>query len=131
MQCFGLKHCMNAMMTHGVKGSIVANTSCMGSCPRNSAAGAGIYAAAKAAADMIVKYAAIEGAEAGLASSALQASSLLAMFWPMSDFADQLRDLVWPELLTEPLLSHWPRSLCKRIAHGTSCHVLLASLLSG
>eukprot|EP00752_Nemacystus_decipiens_P011779 g10451.t1 len=65
--CF--KYQMPAMAsTAGGKGSIIVNTSAMG--VRTSAlpvaAGAGMYAASKAAAEMLMKYAAIEGAASGV-----------------------------------------------------------------
>ena len=58
---YGLKHVMKSMKEKS-GGSIVVNTSCMGSMARNNFAGMSMYSASKAAADMAVKYAAVEGA---------------------------------------------------------------------
>jgi len=62
---WGLKHVLPAMKDSPGKGSVIVNTSCMGSVARVAFAGSSMYSAAKAAADMLVKYAAIEAAEDG------------------------------------------------------------------
>ncbi|CAM9680140.1 unnamed protein product [Choristocarpus tenellus] len=58
---FGLKYQIPAIGKRG-KGSIVVNTSIMGSKVTTAFSGASMYAASKSAADTIVKYGAIEGA---------------------------------------------------------------------
>lgn len=57
---WALKYLLPAMKDNVNGGSIVVNTSCMGSVARVNLAGSGLYSASKAAADMLVKYAAIE-----------------------------------------------------------------------
>lgn len=49
-----------AIAKSGDKGSIIVNSSAMGQRPSTLAAPLGVYAASKAGADMLVKYAAIE-----------------------------------------------------------------------
>ncbi|CAM9403774.1 unnamed protein product [Ectocarpus fasciculatus] len=64
-----LKYQIPAMKdTAGGKGSIIVNTSVTGLRPSalQGLAGAGMYSASKAAAEMIMKYAAIEGAASGV-----------------------------------------------------------------
>jgi NAD(P)-dependent dehydrogenase (short-subunit alcohol dehydrogenase family) len=63
---FGLKHSMQAMRQSGSGGSIVVTSSGMSSTAKSSTAGVGLYSASKAAADMLVRYAAIEGAPHGM-----------------------------------------------------------------
>lgn len=57
---------MSAMSDLGVRGAIVVNSSAMSHIPKSGFEGVGLYAATKAAADMIVRYAAIEGSQAGV-----------------------------------------------------------------
>lgn len=63
---YGVKYAMAAMTASGTKGSIVVNSSAMSHISKSGFEGAALYAATKAAADMIVRYAAIEGASAGV-----------------------------------------------------------------
>ncbi|KAG5180397.1 short-chain dehydrogenase/reductase SDR [Tribonema minus] len=62
---FGLKHVLPAIERSGGGGSVVVNSSCMGlRAPANPTfTGAGLYAGSKAAADMIMRYAAIEASK--------------------------------------------------------------------
>merc|ERR1719343_854434 len=81
---FAFKYLMPAMKESPTKDtSIVVNTSCMGSVARASFAGAGIYAASKAAADMLVKYAAIEGAEQSTRVNAVAPGIMHTNIMPM------------------------------------------------
>ena len=68
---WALKYLMPAMKESSGKGSIIVTTSCMGENARNDFAGSGLYSATKAAANMVVKYAAIEGAEDGTRVNAI------------------------------------------------------------
>eukprot|EP00752_Nemacystus_decipiens_P004010 g3673.t1 len=66
---WGFKHQIPAMAaTAGGQGSIIVNTSCSAMRPMPSIAvvGGGMYSASKAAAEMLTKYAAIEGASLGV-----------------------------------------------------------------
>eukprot|EP00904_Undaria_pinnatifida_P012051 jgi/Undpi1/7977/HiC_scaffold_24.g10449.m1 len=65
---FCFKYQIPAMAKCGRKGSIIVDSSCAGSRASSLPAmkGLGIYAATKAGADMLAKYAAIEGAEFGV-----------------------------------------------------------------
>jgi hypothetical protein len=67
---YGVKYAMAAMKEKGTKGSIVINSSVMSHVAKSVMQGGGVYAATKSAADMLVQYAAVEGAESG------------ALFWP-------------------------------------------------
>ena len=63
---YGIKYTMAAMKEKkGTKGSIVVNSSAMSHVPKSSLAGGGVYSASKAAADILVQYAAAEGADSG------------------------------------------------------------------
>lgn len=64
---WGLKHVLPAMKksNSGSGGSVIVNTSCMGGTARAPFAGTSMYSASKAAADQLVKYAAIEAAGDG------------------------------------------------------------------
>ncbi|CAJ1949392.1 unnamed protein product [Cylindrotheca closterium] len=62
---WGLKHVLPAMKDSPGKGSVIVNTSCMGSVARATFAGSSMYSAAKAGADMLVQYAAKGAAEDG------------------------------------------------------------------
>jgi NAD(P)-dependent dehydrogenase (short-subunit alcohol dehydrogenase family) len=62
---FALKYALAAIRKSKSKGSIVVNSSAMSILAKASFPAGGLYAAGKAALDMMVKYAAIEGAEAG------------------------------------------------------------------
>jgi len=62
---WGLKHVLPAMKDSPSKGSVIVNTSCMGNVARAAFAGSAMYSATKAAANMLVEYAAIEAAEDG------------------------------------------------------------------
>lgn len=59
---YGIKFAMAAMKDKGIKGSILVNSSVMSHAPKSNTTGGGVYAATKAAADMLVQYAAVEGA---------------------------------------------------------------------
>lgn len=59
---WAFKYLLPAMKGNANGGSIVVNTSCMGSYARVNFAGSGLYSASKAAADMLVRYAAVEAA---------------------------------------------------------------------
>eukprot|EP00904_Undaria_pinnatifida_P012052 jgi/Undpi1/7978/HiC_scaffold_24.g10450.m1 len=65
---FCFKYQIPAMAKSGDKGSIIVNSSCSGSRVSTQPVmrGGSVYAATKAAADMLMKYAAIEGAEVGV-----------------------------------------------------------------
>lgn len=63
---FGIKYAMQAMTKLGTRGSIVVNSSGLSHVCKSGFEGVGLYAATKAASDMIVRYAAIEGAESGV-----------------------------------------------------------------
>jgi NAD(P)-dependent dehydrogenase (short-subunit alcohol dehydrogenase family) len=62
---FGIKFAMISMKEKGIKGSIVVNTSVMSHAAKSNMPKSGVYAATKSAGDMLVQYAAIEGAENG------------------------------------------------------------------
>ena len=62
---YGLKHILPAMKASKGNGSVIVNTSVMGNIARAPFAGASMYSASKAAAEMLVKYAAIEAAADG------------------------------------------------------------------
>lgn len=63
---YGIKYAMAAMQDGGTKGgAIVVNSSVMSHSPKSGIAGGGIYSASKSAADMLVQYAAAEGADSG------------------------------------------------------------------
>eukprot|EP00904_Undaria_pinnatifida_P012047 jgi/Undpi1/7973/HiC_scaffold_24.g10445.m1 len=64
--CF--KYQIPAMAKSGDKGSIIVNSSCTASRVSTGPAmnGGGVYAASKAGADMLMKYAAVEGAASGV-----------------------------------------------------------------
>lgn len=62
---WGLKHVLPAMKESPNKGSVIVNTSCMGMLARAAFAGTSMYSASKAAANMLVEYAAAEAAEDG------------------------------------------------------------------
>jgi NAD(P)-dependent dehydrogenase (short-subunit alcohol dehydrogenase family) len=62
---YGTKYAMIAMKETGTKGSIVVNTSVLSHVAKSNMAGSGVYASTKSAGDMLVQYAAIEGAENG------------------------------------------------------------------
>ena len=62
---YGVKYAMAAMKDKAVKGSILVNSSVMSYVAKSCMAGGGVYSATKAAADMLVQYAAAEGAEYG------------------------------------------------------------------
>lgn len=59
---YGIKYAMAAMKSKGTKGSILVNSSVMSHIAKSNMHGGGVYAATKAAADMLVQYAAAEGA---------------------------------------------------------------------
>mmetsp|Transcript_27594 Transcript_27594/g.27820 ORF Transcript_27594/g.27820 Transcript_27594/m.27820 type:complete len:254 (+) Transcript_27594:141-902(+) len=59
---YGLKYQLAAIEKSGGNGSIIINSSVMGSVARIVFKGAGVYAASKAAADMLAQYAAMEAA---------------------------------------------------------------------
>lgn len=69
---WGLKHALPAMAKSPNKGSVVVNTSIMASIARANFAGSSMYAASKAAANMLVKYAAIEAAADGTRVNAIE-----------------------------------------------------------
>jgi NAD(P)-dependent dehydrogenase (short-subunit alcohol dehydrogenase family) len=62
---YGTKYAMRAMKEKGTKGAIVFNSSGVSHVAKSSMAGSGVYAATKSAGDMLVQYAAIEGADNG------------------------------------------------------------------
>jgi NAD(P)-dependent dehydrogenase (short-subunit alcohol dehydrogenase family) len=62
---YGIKYTMIAMKEKGTKGAILINSSAMSHVAKSNMQGAGLYSATKSAADMLVQYAAIEGAESG------------------------------------------------------------------
>jgi NAD(P)-dependent dehydrogenase (short-subunit alcohol dehydrogenase family) len=62
---YGTKYAMKAMKEKGTKGAIVVNSSGVSHVAKSSMAGSGVYASTKSAGDMLVQYAAIEGAENG------------------------------------------------------------------
>ena len=62
---WALKYVLPAMAKSPNQGSVIVNTSCMGATARIDFAGSSLYSATKAAADMLVKYGAIEAAEDG------------------------------------------------------------------
>ena len=62
---YGIKYAMAAMKEKGTKGSILVNSSAMSHVAKSWAKGGGVYSASKAAADMLVQYAAAEGADSG------------------------------------------------------------------
>ena len=62
---YGIKYAMAAMKKKGTKGAILVNSSVMSHAPKSGLAGGGLYSATKAAADMLVQYAAVEGADSG------------------------------------------------------------------
>lgn len=68
---WGLKHVLPAMKASPNKGSVVVNTSVMGSYAKANFIGTSIYSASKAAADMLVKYAAVEAAADGTRVNAI------------------------------------------------------------
>jgi NAD(P)-dependent dehydrogenase (short-subunit alcohol dehydrogenase family) len=78
---FAVKYAMKAMKEKGIKGSIVVNSSAMSATAKRGFAGAGLYSASKAAVDMLVKYAAIEGAEAGLGLPRELCADALQRLW--------------------------------------------------
>ncbi|CAN0041370.1 unnamed protein product, partial [Ascophyllum nodosum] len=65
---FCFKYQIPAMAKSGNKGSIIVDSSIAASrvTASPSAAGVGVYAASKAGADMLMKYAAIEGGPSGV-----------------------------------------------------------------
>ncbi|CAM9432660.1 unnamed protein product [Laminaria digitata] len=63
---FCFKYQIPAMAKCGDKGSIIVNSSVMGSRVCSRMLGGGVYSATKAGADMLMKYAAVEGAEVGV-----------------------------------------------------------------
>jgi NAD(P)-dependent dehydrogenase (short-subunit alcohol dehydrogenase family) len=62
---YGIKYSMIAMKEKGTKGSIVVNTSVMAHAAKSNMPKSGVYASTKSAGDMLVQYAAIEGADSG------------------------------------------------------------------
>lgn len=62
---YGLKYSLPAMAKSPNNGSVIVNTSAMGSVARANVTGVSMYSAAKAAADMLVKCAACEAAADG------------------------------------------------------------------
>ena len=62
---YGLKHSLPALKASPNKGSVVVNSSVMGSMARGAFPGWSMYAATKAAAEMMVRFAAVEAAEDG------------------------------------------------------------------
>lgn len=69
---YGVKYAMTAMKDKAIKGSILINSSVMSHVPKSSIAGGGVYSATKAAADMLVQYAAAEAAEYGIRVNAIR-----------------------------------------------------------
>ena len=60
---WGIKHAMAAMKAAGTHGAILVNSSVAGHVAKSWCKGGALYAATKAGAEMLVQYAAIEGAE--------------------------------------------------------------------
>jgi NAD(P)-dependent dehydrogenase (short-subunit alcohol dehydrogenase family) len=88
---FAFKYLLPAMKDSPSKDtSVVVNTSVMGSVARAVFAGAGLYSATKAAADMLVQYAAMEGAVQGTRVNAVAPGIVATDIWEMdTDDTDQ------------------------------------------